>query len=119
MPVDIFWGENRTRKENYIPQYKSKNILAWGEIVNKAGYGFNILLIDSGDIYGDWIIMENKNNLSHLTGKERREPFAFSLQELPTEINKVQITHLYSADFTEFDDTLFLGLIRTLSFLRK
>ena len=119
VPVDIFWGENRTRKENYIPQYKSKNILAWGEIVNKAGYGFNILLIDSGDIYGDWIIMENKNNLSHLTGKERREPFAFSLQELPTEINKVQITHLYSADFTEFDDTLFLGLIRTLSFLRK
>lgn len=114
--VDRFFSGNQTRRENYIPQYKAKNILAWGKIVNQYGYGFNILLLDSGDIYGDWIIMNNKNNLSHMTGNERREPFAFSLQELPTEIDKVQITHLYSADFDEFSDTSFLKLIQTISF---
>jgi serine/threonine protein kinase len=114
--VDRVFNENRTRKENYIPQYKGKNILAWGEITNKSGYGFNIILLDNGDIYGDWIIMNNKNNFSHISGKERREPFAFSLQELPTEIDKVQITHLYSADFNEFSETSFLKLIQTLSF---
>lgn len=113
---DRVFSGNRTRKENYNPQYKGKNILAWGEITNKSGYGFNILLLDSGDIYGDWIIMNTKNNFSHMTGKERREPFAFSLQELPTEIDNVQITHLYSADFDEFFDTSFLKLIQTLSF---
>jgi serine/threonine protein kinase len=114
--VERVFNENRTRKENYIPQYKGKNILAWGEITNKSGYGFNIILLDNGDIYGDWIIMNNKNNFSHISGKERREPFAFSLQELPTEIDKVQITHLYSADFNEFSETSFLKLIQTLSF---
>lgn len=114
--VDRVFGRNKTRRENYIPQYKTKNILAWGEIINKSGYGFNILLLDSGDIYGDWVIMNNKNNLSHGTGNERREPFAFSLQELSTEINKVQMTHLYSADFNEFNEGSFLNLIKTISF---
>ena len=111
------FGRNRAREENYIPQFRGKNILAWGEIVNSAGYGFNVLLLDSGDIYGDWVIMNNKNNLSHITGKERREPFAFSLHELPQEINSVQITHLYSADFEDFKDTTFLGLIHALAFV--
>lgn len=114
--IDRILGENHTLKENYIPQYKGRNILAWGEIVNRIGYGFNILMLDSGDIYGDWIIMNNKNNFSFMVGKERREPFAFSLQELPKEINSVQVTHLYRADFDEFSDTSFLELIRMLSF---
>lgn len=104
------------REENYTPQYKGKNIMAWGEIINKSGYGFNILLLDSGDIYGDWIIMNNKNNFSLTAGKERREPFAFSLQELPTEIDKVQVTHLYRAEFDEFDEASFLKLIQSISF---
>lgn len=114
--IDRIFGGNQTRKEEYIPQYKAKNILAWGEIINKSGYGFNILLLDSGDIYGDWIIMNNKNNFSHMTGKERIEPFAFSLQELPAEIDNVQITHLYSADFNEFNKNSFLELIQLISF---
>lgn len=114
--VDRFWGENRTQTEYYIPQYKGKNILAWGEVSNQSGLGFNLLLLDSGDIYGDWIIMNNKNNLSNISGRERREPFPFSLQELQSEIDKVQITHLYSADFEPFEDTSFLNLIKILAF---
>lgn len=116
VPVDRIWGENRTRTEHYIPQYKGKNILAWGEVSNQAGYGFNLLLLDSGEIYGDWIIMNNKNNFSNIAGTKRREPFSFSLQELPKEINSVQVTHWYSADFEPFSDTSFLSLVRMLAF---
>lgn len=115
-PVDRIWGENRTRTEYYIPHYKKKNILAWGEVSNEAGYGFNLLLLDSGEIYGDWVIMNNTNNLSNISGKARREPFSFGLLELPEEINSVQITHLYSADFEQFSDTSLLNLIKMLAF---
>lgn len=114
--VDRIFGGNSTRRENYIPQYKGKNILAWGEITNTAGYGYNILLLDSGELYGDWIIMHNKNNFSYGTTKVRREPFAFTLKELPSEIDKVQMTHLYRADFKEFNKDEFLQLIGKLSF---
>lgn len=51
-----------------------------------------------------------------MTGKERKEPFAFSLQELPKEIYKVQITYLYSSEFEEFNTTQFLKLIQLISF---
>lgn len=114
--VDSFFGDRHTRSENYIPQYKNKNILAWGEIKNTQGYGFNILLVDSGEIYGDWIIMNNKNNFSSWQNCKRPEPFAFTLRELPSEINNVQITHLYSADFVPFDKTCFLSQIKQLAF---
>lgn len=117
--VDRVFGGNSTRKENYIPQYKKTNILGWGEITNQFGYGFNVLLLDSGDIYGDWIIMNNKNNLSGLSGKERPEPFAFSLKELPHEIDRVQITHLYSADFDSFNENDFIALVQALAYTFK
>lgn len=68
------------------------------------------------DIYGEWIIMNNKNNLSNISGKKRKEPFAFSLQELPSELPSVQITHLYSADFEEFNEVNFLAQVQMISF---
>lgn len=117
--VDRVFGGNSTRKENYIPQYKGTNILGWGEITNSFGYGFNVLLLDSGDIYGDWIIMNNKNNFSSFSGKERQEPFAFSLQELPLEIDRVQMTHLYTADFEPFDENEFIASIQALAYTFK
>ena len=117
--VDRIFGGNTTRKENYIPQYKKINILGWGEITNQFGYGFNVLLLDSGDFYGDWIIMNNKNNFSRATDKYRPEPFAFSLQELPQEIDRVQITHLYSADFDPFNENDFIALIHALAYMFK
>ncbi len=98
------WGSSHPRKESYIPQLKNKNILGWGEVINKSKNGFNILLIDSDGIYGDWIIMNNKNNFSLRSTKERKEPFAFSLKELTIEIDKVQVTHLYSSNFDSFDE---------------
>lgn len=106
-----------TQTNGHIPQYKNKKILAWASILNSFGYGFNIFLLDSGNLYGDWILMNNHNNFSYATpNKERREPFAFSLEELVTEIDAVQITHLYSADFDKFDKTSFMVIIKKLAF---
>lgn len=131
--LEIILKENHTRKirtnrferdfyecdskeENYIPQYRGKNILAWCEIVNSYDFGFNLILIENDNIYGDWIIITNKNNFSLVSGKERKEPFAFSLQELPNEIIKAQSTHLYTSDFNKYIDDKFLQLIKSLSF---
>ncbi len=114
-----FWGEEGVRTENYIPQFSGRNIHAWGEVKNKAGYGFNLLLIDSGEIYGDWHIMNNKNNLSYMNNKERREPFSFSLNELPEEIDRVQITHLYRAVFEPFSESSLLDIISKLIYELK
>lgn len=116
VPVDRVFRNSGTRKENYIPQYNKRNILGWGEATNKAGLGFNIILLDSGELYGDWLIMNNRNNLSGLTGRMRREPFAFSLAELPEELPRVQMTHLYQANFEEFTAESFLRLINFLAF---
>lgn len=100
--------------EEYIPQYNRKNILAMGEIKNNKDYGFNIILVDNGDIYGDWFIMENKNNLSNITGETRAEPFVFSLEELPKRIALGNCTDLYSSKYCSFDDSYFLKLINIL-----
>lgn len=118
VPVNNFWDENRkTRKEMYIPQYAGKNIMALGEITNHKGLGYNLLLIDNGEIYGDWVIMKNYNNFSFVAqGKERREPFSFSIKELPDEIVKVQCTHLYRAEFEEYKDDEFIQLVNFLAF---
>lgn len=116
--VDFSFDGNRTRTVAYTPQYKGKDILGWVEVSNSAGYGFNLLLVDSGVLYGDWIIMNNKKNMSNLSaGKhQRREPFAFCLSELPREIDLVQITHLYSATFDPYDEKEFITLIKQLAF---
>lgn len=105
------------RTENYIPQYRQKNILAWGKVSNQKNLGFNILLIECDDLYGDWLIMQNKNNLSLLAaGKERKEPFAFELQELPKEIINVQALHSYRSEFESFNSDAFVKLINQLAF---
>lgn len=77
-----------------------------------------LLLVDSGEIYGDWIIMKNYNNFSFAApGKEKREPFPFEISELPDEIQKVQMTHLYRADFEEYSDEEFINIINLLSLI--
>ena len=63
--------------------------------------------------------MNNKNNLSYMNNKERREPFSFSLNELPEEIDRVQITHLYRAVFEPFSESSLLDIISKLIYELK
>ena len=96
----------------HVPQYNGQKVLAWGEITNSFNYGFNILLLDNGDIYGDWIIMNNKNYLSEY----KKEPFAFTIDELPKAIDSVHATRKFRSDFEEFNKISFLSQIKLLSF---
>jgi serine/threonine protein kinase len=110
------WSNQRTvRTERYTPCYCKKTIMLMGEIYNTRNLGYNLLLLKSDDIFGDWILMKNFNNLSFGTpGKERREPFPFSLNELPEEIVKVQSTHLYRSEFVKYDEEEFISIINRL-----
>jgi len=99
--------------QNYIPQYKNKDILLWGEICNDYGYGFNIILLKNNDLYGDWMIMTNKNNA--LTSVRRKpEPFGFEIKELPKEINYISILHIFSTQIESLNDELLLKKIDEL-----
>ena len=112
-----FTGYRRPRTENYIPQYRKKNILAWGKIVNEMDLGFNVLLVEGDGIYGDWLIMQNKNNYSLLIqAQERLEPFAFDFNELRKEIARIDVTHKYRSEFKAFDKHSFIALIQRLAF---
>ena len=41
-----------------------RRCLAWGRIGNEKEHGFSILLVESDALYGKWLIMQNKSNLS-------------------------------------------------------
>lgn len=115
---ESFIGYRKPRTENYIPQYRRKKILAWGKVVNEGKHGFNILLVESDGLYGDWLIMQNKNNLSLcIQGREKREPFAFEFDELEKEISYIDVTHDYRSEFKSFDKQSFITLIQQLMFI--
>lgn len=111
-----FWDNQRSvRREAYTPSYRKRKIMLMGELHNMQDLGYNLLLLESDDLFGDWIIMKNFNNLSFaIPGKERREPFSFTLNELPDEIGKVQCTHLYRTEFVEYNEEEFISIINML-----
>ena len=101
---------------NYIPQCQNKKILSWGKISNKEGYGFNLLLLEGKEIYGDWFIMTNKN--SGLSNHKRRvEPFGFDLNELPEEIGYINAMHIYTTKIDLLTEENLLNHIQLLETL--
>ena len=113
---DVFDERPSFISESYIPQYDGRDILGWAEIHSSHGLGFNLLLADSGETYGDWIIMNNKNNMSLLSGQERKEPFSFKLHELPDEIAKIGVMHSYRSVFEDYSNDAFIQMINSLLF---
>lgn len=106
IPVDRIWGDSGYRTINYIPRCKGIDILAWSQVSDLSGKGFNILLLKAKDsIYGDWYILTNTN--SGLSYQRRRvEPFGFSLEELPKEINNINTVHIYNLKLSPFDESI-------------
>lgn len=93
-----------------IPMCRRKEVLAWGKIEDDNGLGFNILLLENGiDEYGDWFILYNKN--SGLARNPRPEPFAFSEDELPKEIMRIDSQSIYISKLEEYDFKRFQELI--------
>lgn len=97
-------------RKNYIPQCNNKNILAWSQIRDSSKRGFNIILLNTENSpYGKWYMLINKNN--GLSSSTRPEPFGFSLEELPEEINHINCIHIYDSELEEFDSDKFLNFL--------
>ena len=92
------------REVVYTPQYKNKDIMGWVEIKNTKGLGFNLWLIQTDDMYGDWYVLRNKNNGIYATQYEpKQEPFAFEIDELDEALKGINAFSLYSSEVEPFD----------------
>lgn len=110
IPVDRHFRELGYRIVNYIPQCKQRDVLAWSQVSDQTGRGFNILLLKSEDsMYGDWYVLRNTN--SALSRHFRAEPFGFNLEELPKEINNINVTHIYNINLLDFNESMLLQLL--------
>lgn len=106
----IYYSEARRKSVNYIPQCNKRDVLLWCQVEDSERIGFNLLLLkDNDDIYGEWFILKNSTNA--LTTIERNSPFGFKLSELPTEINHLHATHVYSMELSNFSQDELIGYI--------
>ena len=83
-------------------------------MINHNDLGFNIILVDDGELYGEWYIINNNNNLSQLTGDEKQEPFYLTIDHIDEALRNV--TGLYSSIINEYNAGRFLGQIEFLAF---
>ena len=105
-----FFGDS-VREESYTPRYHKKDIMCWVEIENRKNLGFNLWLLQTEGIYGDWYILDNKNNLSYMSNKEVKEPFAFSVNALEDALRGIECTSLYTSDVSAFEEKEFVQRI--------
>ncbi len=109
------YGSYGKREVVYTPQYKNKNIMGWVEIENTEGLGFNLMLVQTEDMYGDWYILRNKNNGIYMTQhKPKQEPFAFKINELDEALKGISAFSLYSSDVELFDEQKLMILVAEL-----
>jgi hypothetical protein len=105
-----FFGELATVIENQTPYLNKRKVVAWGVLYVDDKKGFNILLLEKeGEIYGEWVILENAN--SGLSRNMRPEPFAFQLNELEKELQLVNVMHIYNLKTLNFDINKFYEYI--------
>lgn len=110
IPTDRVFGGSGYRFVNYTPQCKKRDVVAWSQVTDSAGKGFNILLLKAEDsMYGDWFILTNTN--SALSRQRRIEPFGFSLKELPKEINHIDALHIYDSTLSPFNEDIILNYL--------
>ena len=84
-------------------------------IENNNIYGFNLVLLASDGLYGDWFIVNNRNNLISRNDSEyRREPFAFNTNELDEIIISNEAMHIYSSKLLPFSEECFLKALSEL-----
>lgn len=103
--IDIPFPPKKILIREVEPKLKDKKILAWGFIKTSKGMGFNIFLVekaDKDDIYGEWLILENRNNAF---SRKRRlpEPFPFEIQEFQKELPHINAIHKYTSKIIEFN----------------
>jgi hypothetical protein len=103
--IDVPFPPKKILIREVEPKLKDKKILAWGFIKTSEGMGFNIFLVekaDKDDIYGEWLILENRNNAF---SRKRRlpEPFPFEIQEFQKELPHIDAIYKYTSKIIEFN----------------
>lgn len=100
---------------NYTLKYNEKPVIGLVKIFSeKTQLGFNMMLVRNSGLYGDWYILNCRNNFSFLNGRERKEPFAFDLKELPKQIEQIHVTGNYSLDVQLFSEGVFMQKIDSI-----
>jgi eukaryotic-like serine/threonine-protein kinase len=101
--VPTQFERGRTFKRVVRPTLRGdKKILAWGYLKSSDNTGFNILLVeDKEDLYGEWVILFNRN--SGLARQSRVEPFPFEFNELEKEIPLITAMSYYNTEVLPFD----------------
>ena len=97
-------------------QLNNKNIMCFVDINNDKN-GFNLVLLKSDGIYGDWYIVDNKNNWSPFSRNRydyKNEPFSFNISEIIEVKKSYEATHLYSSKLTLFSEEAFLERLSVL-----
>lgn len=109
-------GYGGSYKINYTPKLHGKDIIGWVEIENRDEYGFNLVLVKTDGLYGDWFILNNENNFSRLSTKYRElpEPFAFPIESLTEAIKSIECTSMYSSTPIEYTEKEFLTFFSKL-----
>jgi len=106
--------ENLIRK--VIPKLKGRKILAWGVFITSENKGFNLFLVEkANDIYGEWLILENRNNA--LSRRKRLpEPFPFRIEEFKEELSHINVNamHIYKSKIIEFNIKYIIDFFKEL-----
>lgn len=112
---DYWYEESQYSKKNAKLTYKGKNVWTFGIVKNHNDLGFNIILVDNDDIYGDWYILNNKNSsYGFISGEFKKEPFYLPYEEIQEVLDKT--AYLYDSEIRELNKQDYLSLIENLAF---
>lgn len=114
--IDIPFPTKKNLIKKVVPKLKDRKILSWGVFRTSEGKGFNLFLVEKADdIYGEWLILENKN--SALSPRKRLpEPFPLRIQEFQEELPHINVnaTHIYESKIIEFNIKCIIGFFHEL-----
>lgn len=111
---DYWYEEPQYRNKDTKLFYKGKAVWAFGIIKNHNDLGFNVILVDSGEIFGDWYVLNNKNNFSLMTEERKDEPFYLPYERMSEIL--LNVTGLYRSEIKELNEDQFLSQIENLAF---
>ena len=98
---DAFFGN--IYEEEYRPELKNKEILAWGIVNFSDELSYNLILVyDTESIYGHWYQLKNSNSPFNQNPRTP-ELFAFDFNEIEEELHYINAMHIYNSSLEEYN----------------
>lgn len=98
---DAFFGN--IYEEEYRPELKNKEILAWGIVNFSDELSYNLILVyDTENIYGKWYQLKNSNSVFNQNPRTP-EIFAFDFNEIEKELHYINVMHRYNSTLEEYN----------------